>query len=212
MNADWKVGKAQYAEFNVPTCGKNCILSAVQRMWAFLVVPGYMIHDGCVQQMIWSMPWCSFLCHIQAPLNLTLESYVMHGGLAYWTWVWICHMPSVPKMSRVFCIGPLPVAEWAAQLSMWDGTVYWNAGYAYGRGSQPCRERQAFVETVMIWPRVIFNHLWINAIVFVPTAKAHPKAGAKELSYNSLNLAYSGKSILVSDQTDLFSFATHGDE
>ena len=30
-------------------------------------------------------------------------------------------------------------------------------------------------------------------MVFVPTAKAPPKAGAKELSYNSLNLAYSGQ-------------------
>ena len=29
--------------------------------------------------------------------------------------------------------------------------------------------------------------------MFVPTAKAPPKAGAKELSYNSLNLAYSGQ-------------------
>ena len=53
--------------------------------------------------------------------------------------------------------------------------------------------------------------------VFVPTAKAPPKAGAKELSYNSLNLAWKttptiADSILVSDQTDLFSFATHRDE
>ena len=53
---------------------------------------------------------------------------------------------------------------------------------------QLCGER--LCGTVMmawIW------HVWINAIVFVPTAKAPPKAGAKELSYNSLNLAYSGQ-------------------
>ena len=25
MNADWKVGKAQYAEFNVPTCGNIAV-------------------------------------------------------------------------------------------------------------------------------------------------------------------------------------------
>jgi len=25
MNADWKVKKAQYAEFNVPTCGKIAV-------------------------------------------------------------------------------------------------------------------------------------------------------------------------------------------
>ena len=36
-------------------------------------------------------------------------------------------------------------------------------------------------------------HVWINAIVFVPAAKAPPKAGAKELSDKSLNLAYSGQ-------------------
>ena len=74
-----------------------------------------------------------------------------------------------------------------------------------------CAKKDSLCGTVMmawIW------HVWINAIVFVPAAKAPPKAGAKELSYNSLNLAYSGLavSILVSDQTDLFSFATRGDE
>ena len=47
--------------------------------------------------------------------------------------------------------------------------------------------------------------------MFVPVAKAPPEAGAKELSYKSLNLAYSGQHPF-SDQTDLFSFATYGDE
>ena len=53
-----------------------------------------------------------------------------------------------------------------------------------------CAEKDSLCGTVMmawIW------HVWINSIVFVPTAKAPPKAGAKELSYNSLNLAYSGQ-------------------
>ena len=36
MNADWKVEKAQYAEFNVPTCGKIASLTAVQGKTAFL--------------------------------------------------------------------------------------------------------------------------------------------------------------------------------
>ena len=35
MNPDWKVDKAQYAEFNVPTCGKSS-LTAVQRKTAFV--------------------------------------------------------------------------------------------------------------------------------------------------------------------------------
>ena len=53
-----------------------------------------------------------------------------------------------------------------------------------------CAKKQSLCGTVMmawIW------HVWINAIVFVPAAKAPPKAGAKELSYNCLNLAYSGQ-------------------
>ena len=50
----------------------------------------------------------------------------------------------------------------------------------------------AFVE--QSWIMIAWNwHVRINAIVFVPTAKAPPKAGAKELSYNNLNLAYSGQ-------------------
>ena len=60
--------------------------------------------------------------------------------------------------------------------------------YAYG-GVSPA-EKDSLCGTVMmawIW------HLWINAIVFVPTAKAPPKAAAKELSHNSLNLACSGQ-------------------
>ena len=53
-----------------------------------------------------------------------------------------------------------------------------------------CAKKQSLCGTVMmawIW------HVWINAIVFVPAAKAPPKARAKELSYNCLNLANSGQ-------------------
>ena len=72
--------------------------------------------------------------------------------------------------------------------------------------------------SVFLWlckqrPRFAQGHpnVRINAIVFVPAAKT-----PKELSYNSLNLSMKDKaiadSILVSDQTDLFRFATYGDE
>ena len=50
-----------------------------------------------------------------------------------------------------------------------------------------CAEKDSLCGTVMmawIW------HVWINAMVFVPMAQAPPKAGAKELSYNSLNLIH----------------------
>ena len=49
-----------------------------------------------------------------------------------------------------------------------------------------CAKKHSLSGTVMmawIW------HVWINAMVFVPTAKAPPKAGASALSYNSLNLS-----------------------
>ena len=53
------------------------------------------------------------------------------------------------------------------------------------------QRKTAFVEQSWFMMGWIW-HVWINAIVFVPTAKAPPKAGAKELDYKSLNLAYSG--------------------
>ena len=56
-------------------------------------------------------------------------------------------------------------------------------------------------------------HVWINAIVFVPTAKAPPKAGAKKMSYNSLNLAYSGQHPCFGPNWFIqFCHATRGDE
>ena len=48
-------------------------------------------------------------------------------------------------------------------------------------------EKDSLCGTVMmgwIWD------VWINAMVFVPMAQAPPKAGAKDLSYNSLNLIH----------------------
>ena len=50
-----------------------------------------------------------------------------------------------------------------------------------------CAEKDSLCGTVMmawIW------HVWINAMVFVPIVLAPPKAGAKDLSYNSLNLIH----------------------
>ena len=126
--------------------------------------------------------------HMSHPgfLNLTLESYVMHGGLAYWTWVFFAICLPFQK-SRVFWT-PLPppnepynfLCEMAPYIEIW---------YAYGGVPSPA-EKDSLCGTVMmawIW------HVWINATVFVPTAKAPPKAGAKELSYSSLNLACSGQ-------------------
>ena len=41
MNADWKVDKAQYAEFNVPTCGKIAVCQLCRKRQAF-----WNSHDG----------------------------------------------------------------------------------------------------------------------------------------------------------------------
>ena len=53
------------------------------------------------------------------------------------------------------------------------------------------QRKTAFVDQSWLMMAWIW-HVWINAIMLVPAAKAPPKAGAKELSYNSLNVAYSG--------------------
>ena len=60
INADWKVGKAQYAEFNVPTCGKIAawqLCRETQPLWNS--------HDSWWPElkMLGSMPWCSFPWH-----------------------------------------------------------------------------------------------------------------------------------------------------
>ena len=49
-----------------------------------------------------------------------------------------------------------------------------------------CAEKDSLCGTVMM--------AWINAMVFVPMAQAPPKAGAKELSYNSLSLIHEFRS------------------
>ena len=41
MNADWKVGKAQYAEFNVPTCGEIAVWQVCKE-----TQPVWNIHDS----------------------------------------------------------------------------------------------------------------------------------------------------------------------
>ena len=54
MNADWKVDKAQYAEFNLPTCGKIAVWQLCRERQ-----PWWNSHDGPELRMLGSMPWCS---------------------------------------------------------------------------------------------------------------------------------------------------------
>ena len=55
MNADWKVEKAQYAEFNVRRCGKIAVWQQFRERQ-----PLWNSHDGPELKMLGSMPWCSF--------------------------------------------------------------------------------------------------------------------------------------------------------
>ena len=50
-----------------------------------------------------------------------------------------------------------------------------------------CAEKDSLCGTVVM--------AWINAMVFVPMAQAPPKAGAKELPYNSLSLIHEFRSL-----------------
>ena len=159
MNADWKMANAQYAEFNVPTCAgvdTNVCVCLIQ-----ILCPANDLILGPHVTSRLSQLDIGIVCHAWRPCLLNLG--------------FICPLPSVTK-SRVFCLGPPYPAEWAAQLSMWDGTVNWNLLCLWGVSPAEKDSLCGIVMMAWIW------HVWINAIVFVPTAKAHPKAGAKELS------------------------------
>ena len=57
-----------------------------------------------------------------------------------------------------------------------------------------CAKKDSLCGIVMIHDGLNLRCLdQCHAIVFVPAAKAPPEAGAKELSYKSLNLAYSAQ-------------------
>ena len=60
VNADWKVGKAQYAEFNVPTWRKVAVWELCRE-----TQPLWNSHDSWWPElkMFGSMPWCSFPWH-----------------------------------------------------------------------------------------------------------------------------------------------------
>ena len=64
MNADWKVDKAQYAEFNVPRCGKIAVCQLCRERQ-----PLWNSHDSWWPElkMFGSMPWCLFPWHKLLP-------------------------------------------------------------------------------------------------------------------------------------------------
>ena len=59
MNADWKVEKSQYAEFNVPTCGNIPVCQLCRER-----KPLWNSHAWWPEfDMFGSIPWCSFPWH-----------------------------------------------------------------------------------------------------------------------------------------------------
>ena len=63
-NADWKVEKAQYAQFNVPACGKIAVWQLCRERQ-----PLWNSHDSWWPELekFGSMPWCSFPWHKLLP-------------------------------------------------------------------------------------------------------------------------------------------------
>jgi len=74
MNAAWKVEKAQYAEFNVPTCGKIAVWQLCRE-----TQPLWNSHDSSRPElnMLGSMPWCSFPWHKLLPRPAQKNCYTV---------------------------------------------------------------------------------------------------------------------------------------
>ena len=234
MNADWKVEKAQYAEFNVPTCGKIASWQLCRE-----TQPVWNSHDGlnltCVDQChgvrshgtsssqgwrqrivihstvwIWSMS--SHPCFSRRWLLQVRLGKLSHRRMPLWTSVFFCGCASNAKDSPK--ASPRPAQRLFSNTSVWTtAKSIFPMKERWGRLRMlrydlmssmcqhvptlqfvSCAEKHSLCGTVMmawIW------HVWINAMVLVPMAQAPPKAGAKELWHNSLNL--------IQELTSLFS-------
>ena len=123
MNADWKVEKAQYAEFNVPTCA-----GVDTKMWASLGSQGASSDSA-------SSKW--FDTGIVCTINTTRCPFHNHAwrpcllNLAF-----LCHMPSVPK-SQAFCLGPPSPYNFLCEMSPYIEIGYAHSGGAGGGGPSP---------------------------------------------------------------------------
>ena len=62
MNVEWKLEKAEFAEFNLPTFFPHCSLTAVQRRTAFVEESWWPEFN-----LFGSMPWCLFPWHKLLP-------------------------------------------------------------------------------------------------------------------------------------------------
>ena len=207
--ADWKVEKAQYADFNVPTFGKIAVWQLCRERQPF-----WNSHDG----LNWHV-WINAMVFVGWRQRI-VKVYSLQSKFD--RWVYILFSPKVivaglPRQSLPCLCGhqcfsvvahqdspkasPRAIFKWKnlieplKLLSQWMKREKAECQHApicaipcqHGPTLQfvSCAEKDSLSGTVMmawIW------HVWINAMVLVPMAQAPPKAGAKELSYNSLNL------------------------
>ena len=164
MNADWKVDKAQYAEFNVPTCGKIAV-------WQCRGKTGFLEQSWWLEfDMFGSMPWCSL-----ADANELLYSLQSKFDRSVYI--------------RVFAEGDLDRTteaivpdnnEWKVEKAECQHAPMCAIRCQHGPTLQfvSCAGKESLSGTVMmawIWC------VWINAIVFVPMAQAPLEADANEL-------------------------------
>ena len=148
VNADWKVGKAQYAEFNVPTCGKIAVWLLCRE-----TQPLWNSHDSWWPElnMIGSMPWCWF--PRQKLLPKLAQNELSCDSLNLMPWVYIL----AKKMTTVW---------------------RWHKGFLNARceDSRLNRGYQSplwFIQ-IYILPKnwLLSKHVRINAMVFVAMAQA----------------------------------------
>ena len=165
MNADWKVEKAQYAEFNVPTCGKIAVWQLCrerQPVWNSLDGRNLTCSDQC-HGVLWLTPKN---CCMVYSLNLIDEFTSLFSPK-----VIVAGLPreSLSCLCGHQCFSVVAHQDSPKAIPCQHGPTLQFVG---------CAEKDSLSGTVMmawIW------HVWINAMVLAPITQAAPKAEAKEL-------------------------------
>ena len=171
MHEVWKKLNANMRQY-VPSrgnMGQHCSLSAVQRKTAFVE-----------QSWAWTFSWCRFAQEGLPRKHAFVDISVLGG--------WASNSQDSPKASPRVIFHRKNLTEQLKLILKWILIERWTRPSILSSMCQhvarlqfdSCAEKDSLCGTVMmawIW------HVWINA------AKAPPKAGAKELSYNSLNLS-----------------------
>ena len=177
MNADWKLEKAQYAEFSAQTCDKIAVWPLCRERQ-----PLRNSHDGPNYIRV-LLTW-----FMQVGLGKPSHENRQRWTLDISVFLRLRQIPSRPAKGFLFWKNFI---EQLKLILKWMLIERWRRPSKLSSMCQhvarlqfdSCAKKQSVCGTVMMaW----ICHVWINAIVFVPAAKAPPEAAAKELSYNSL--------------------------